>query len=171
MSMFDYVICHHPLPNKQAWAGERGYQTKSMDCLMATYTITEDGRLLHDITHTELVPPEERPEGGGKLGFMGMLREVVDEENVLCPYTGVLYFYDYDPPSDKNGQRAQAVDYYAYFEQGQLQALIEVNPATDEVEGERLVMEEVERLAREKLRNTIASEVSGSGHIPGLRKM
>ena len=29
------------------------YQTKSLECLMDVYTITESGRLVHDICHIE----------------------------------------------------------------------------------------------------------------------
>ena len=45
MGMFDYVHCHHPLP-ECALPSETEFQTKDFDCCLEHYVIVADGRLL-----------------------------------------------------------------------------------------------------------------------------
>lgn len=44
MGMFDTLYCRHPLPNPQHQNLE--FQTKDLECLLETYTITEEGWLV-----------------------------------------------------------------------------------------------------------------------------
>lgn len=48
MGMFDYITCSAPLPGTTPTFVKPGhkFQTKDLDCLMETYEITADGRLL-----------------------------------------------------------------------------------------------------------------------------
>jgi hypothetical protein len=54
MGMFDYVRCELPLPDgldlkheyeSRGFKEDKLFQTKDLDCLLDTYTITKDGRL------------------------------------------------------------------------------------------------------------------------------
>jgi len=65
--MFDYVRCSYELPNRPAWA--KVFQTKDLDCELATYEITTNGYLV---------------ETGGIDGAASV------------PFTGGLRFYDGD---------------------------------------------------------------------------
>jgi hypothetical protein len=44
MGFFDTVYCKYPLPDPRHQ--DLAFQTKSLECLMGTYTITRDGRLV-----------------------------------------------------------------------------------------------------------------------------
>ena len=44
MGMYDRVECRYPLPDPRLRDAE--FQTKDLECLLQTYTITEDGRLM-----------------------------------------------------------------------------------------------------------------------------
>ncbi len=60
MGMFDYARCHYPLP----LAGFECclFQTKDTDAMyLDNYTITVEGRLLHEEYEQETVPTEQRP--------------------------------------------------------------------------------------------------------------
>lgn len=47
MGLFDTVYCEYPLPD--AGHQDLDFQTKDLDCLMETYTISRDGRLLRNV--------------------------------------------------------------------------------------------------------------------------
>lgn len=84
MGMFDYV----------KYKGET-YQTKDFDCVMETFTITDDGRLVHDETHWEPVEKKDRPypNDDGLMGMCGSFKTVIDRANVDLNFHGVLNFY------------------------------------------------------------------------------
>lgn len=107
MGMFDEVHCKFPLPE---YDGDGNFQTKDFDCLMDSYTITEDGRLVLEQAHYEHVPLEDRPypNGPGFLEMLGCLRRVVDGM-VDTDFHGDMEFYD-----SKNYFRAR-------FTEGKLQ--------------------------------------------------
>lgn len=118
MGMFDYINVEIPLPDN--WVSRPSYmQTKSLDCLMNTYTITASGRLVADKIMHEMVPPEERPYPTGKLSFVGCLREKVLEKDVDQNHEGWIHFYGYEPGS------TEIWHYYsALFVKGQLSYLL-----------------------------------------------
>lgn len=57
MGMFDYIRCEQPMPE----GAPDVFQTKDLDCMMDSYTITADGRLIKHQVRYEIVPEEERP--------------------------------------------------------------------------------------------------------------
>lgn len=49
MGLFDYVRCEYPLPgNPPECARDAHFQTKDLTCYMEQYTITAEGRLIHE---------------------------------------------------------------------------------------------------------------------------
>lgn len=46
MGMFDYIICEYPLPDGFTASDE--FQSKDLDCMLSSYIITSDGRLILD---------------------------------------------------------------------------------------------------------------------------
>jgi hypothetical protein len=49
MGMFDEVRCEYPLPDAELQ--DERFQTKSFYRLLENYTITKDGKLVHDSSH------------------------------------------------------------------------------------------------------------------------
>jgi hypothetical protein len=47
MGLFDTIYCQYPLPD--ARHQDLDFQTKDLECLLDTYTITPDGRLLRQV--------------------------------------------------------------------------------------------------------------------------
>lgn len=98
MGMFDHIICDFPLPNLPSFVQSGHlYQSKDLDCTLATYTIREDGRLL---------------KGGKELDYTG----------VLCFYTSNIVgsgaaIYT------RNGEDAHSIEFEAIFVNGFLQKL------------------------------------------------
>lgn len=155
MGMFDELICHYPLPGYPKDRKSRIFQTKSLDCLMDLYTITEDGRLVCDEKHDEYVPEHERPYPNEK-GIKGMIRSVrtvVDKKDVLVNYTGPICFYDWEPADPKKNKPVFSIEYFAYFDKGHLGAIIKSEEDWSENDGEHQVYLAYER---EKLNKAIA---------------
>jgi len=105
MGMFDWVQCDAPLPD--GWEPHRGlysdfsdggFQTKSFECLLLTFTITAEGRLT--------------------VQGYGGAREEYEPEGV--PYSGTFVFYGTDDHTD--GGRWH--EYAAEFQGGQLQGIV-----------------------------------------------
>lgn len=94
MGMFDDVVCEAPLPD--GFVSKNGFQTKSFDSLMDTYTITKDGRLLR------------------ASGWYLRRDEAVVE---LDDYHGDFYFYTY---SDED---KELHEYVARFTHGKLERI------------------------------------------------
>ena len=100
------------------------YQTKSLECLMDVYTITESGRLVHDICHMETIPESEWPKDDNLSEFQktfGKWRWVTDQKDVDTNYHGYLNFYT----SNENGEWEE---YNAKFTDG---TLVEITPVKD----------------------------------------
>ena len=96
MGMFDYLRCKMPLP-EPCPPSDTLFQTKDTDeQYMETYTITEDGRLIHHAVDYETVPKAERPhpEEDGLLGLRGSIRRIPRGE-VEIPLHGDLEFHHY----------------------------------------------------------------------------
>ena len=121
--MFDELKCDYPLPD--AVVQEATFQTKSLECIMDSYTITQDGRLVLHRVRYEMVPEEARPfygtpewEGSGLLQLIGSLKAVPmgDEE---VPYHGDVTFYT----STGTWEAAdyEWFEYQARFTEGRLQ--------------------------------------------------
>ena len=113
MGMYDYIICRYPLPGEPpgfcANAGHQ-YQTKSLDCLLHTYEITQAGQL-------------KRIESG--------VWEKLHEPEMIS-FDGVLEFYDgnlsaaaYGLGFTQNGEDEEWVTYEATFVNGVVQRIIE----------------------------------------------
>ena len=97
MGMFDELKCEYKLPDPVVQ--EETFQTKSFDCLLDSYTITRDGRLIHHQVRYESVPEEERPcygtsewEQSEFAHLIGSLK-AVPIGDVEIPYHGDVYFY------------------------------------------------------------------------------
>lgn len=90
--MFDNLICLAPLPNDPPIPRD-DFQTKDLDCLLDTYTITEDGLLLHARWNVE-----------GEL---------------TVPYHGLIRFYYGDWSNDDQKMHAW-YEYEAKFTDGKL---------------------------------------------------
>ncbi len=108
MGMYDEIVCNYPLPTQSPFAI---YQTKSLDCMMGTYEIAEDGRLFQtDGTFTgKLDPPE------------------------LVELTGVVEFYNsnfaacaFGQTFTRDGEDFESVTYEATFHDGKVTAIVEI---------------------------------------------
>ena len=119
MGMFDYVKCERIMPDGLD-GHDQEFQTKDFDCpYLNVYIITNNGRLVTDKYHQELVPENERPYPD--MPIIGCIKRVVDIPNYDLEYHGVLKFYGID----KNNKWHE---YNAQFTDGQLVKL----EATDE---------------------------------------
>lgn len=151
MGMFDEVICHYPLPNLPNDKKKRIFQTKSLESTMDLYTITEKGKLIHDVWHYEDTPEEKRKysKEDGLFGLIGMYEKIIDEKDVLVPYTGLLYFYDYQPARPAKNIQEFCLDYYAWFEQGHIQMVLNLPDSTEE-DAEVFIQQAIEKEKLEK---------------------
>jgi len=64
MGLYDDVKCKYKLPDAPRVVQNDVFQTKDLDCMMCSYTITEDGGLVQHIYEYYEVPEEERPNYG-----------------------------------------------------------------------------------------------------------
>ncbi|MFN0178969.1 MAG: hypothetical protein ACKVZ0_09220 [Gemmatimonadales bacterium] len=93
--MFDYLRCRYPLPD--GFTDDLEYQTKDTpaQCL-EHYSITEDGRLLHQEVEYLETPKAERPypdaPNDSLEGIVGSI-SVRAVGEVLVPFNGVVEFY------------------------------------------------------------------------------
>lgn len=99
MGLFDTIYCNYPLPNIKSDIYEKDFQTKSLDCVLNTYTITEEGRLIHHTYRYEEVPEEEREyygtskwEEDGIHRLIGCIKSVPTGD-VDTNYNGEINFY------------------------------------------------------------------------------
>ena len=124
MGMFDYVKVEAELPDGESpTPDQHGWQSKDGPCDLGTVTITNDGRLLFQEAHSEVVPEEERPHyGTPKWGdeksifrLAGSLRRVVDRV-YAHPFHGDFHFYD--------GSR----EFVARFTEGKLARIFRAEP-------------------------------------------
>lgn len=120
MGMFDDIKCEYPLPDAEA-QGET-FQTKDLDCLLDTFTITKEGRLMYHAYDTLIVPedertlckgipPEKRTELQKTCGMFGRKNERLEDEN----YHGYLRFY-----TSINGVQ---YEYMAKFTDGDVESI------------------------------------------------
>lgn len=123
MGMFDELKCEAPLPDDAVQ--EKTFQTKSLNCVLDRYTITQDGRLILHKVRYEVVPEEERkyygtPEWDEKpfVRIFGMLRSI-PVGDVEIRYHGDITFYT-SLGSRKDGDY-EWFEYQARFIEGRLQ--------------------------------------------------
>lgn len=99
MGMFDYISCEYPLPvSTTDDVRKHKYQTKSLDCELNIYTITEDGRLLKREFDEDAPTSEET-------------------WKELDKYIGEVVFYGW-PEKKSNPKRW--LEFSAYFVHGKL---------------------------------------------------
>ena len=96
MGMYDNIKCKYPLPDAAAQGVD--FQTKDLECTLAEYEITEDGRLIEHCWDYEATPEDELPHKDAPkdsiLRICGIIRRVkgsyrIEEQD----YDGVLNFY------------------------------------------------------------------------------
>lgn len=139
MGMFDTIKCLYPLPDGFDAEGLE-WQTKDLECELDEYTITADGRLVHDEWKYESVPDNERPYPEATEGLksvMGSIRRVVTKPNVEVPYHGDIVFYGSNVCASGHGmcvtdddQPPQWREYSARFTNGRLQEITLVSHQT-----------------------------------------
>jgi hypothetical protein len=86
MGMFDYLKVEVELPDGTSGEG-REFQTKDLESLLETYTITVDGKLIRHRVDMEWITDEAAFLGGGLHAIPGTAR---DED---VPFHGDLTFY------------------------------------------------------------------------------
>lgn len=103
MGLFDNMMCKHPLPMPELFSGEdwsdHQFQTKSLNCFLESYMISESGHLFH------------KP----------LIHESLDWK-LLENFTGIVEFYDNFPKDDKT----YWVEFKAMIVKGNLYHKIEV---------------------------------------------
>lgn len=109
MGMFDSLHCDYPLGDERVQGHE--FQTKDLECLMESYRITEDGRLLLKDVEWQWVDDPGNTFLGGHL-------DEVSHEWVDTNYHGILNFYTYYRDEEK--MEHVSVDFYAKFTDGKL---------------------------------------------------
>ncbi len=102
MGMFDYIQCNFPLPDGNK---RDDFQTKSLDCLMQNYVITENGQLQVEVIHWETTLIEHK------------LKKMVDCVNYVN-LTGIVNYYG---GHDSNGVWC---NYEAKFTEGKLVGIV-----------------------------------------------
>lgn len=118
MGMFDWIKCEVPLPD--GWDAPGGLQTKDLENMLTTHTITKEGRLLEEIVvDWRLLPKEERTypdaeEGSfnSMIGCMEYIKETRDAN-----FHGYLHFHGWDSKTEIFHE------YRAKFTDGQLMGI------------------------------------------------
>jgi hypothetical protein len=112
MGMYDNIICRYPLPGEPpSFCAKEGhsFQSKSLDCLMGVYEITQAGGLLQT---GNMYGDLEKPE---PVAFHGIL-EFYDSNWAALAY-GVSF--------TANGEDFESVTYEATFVNGKVQSIAE----------------------------------------------
>lgn len=121
MGMFDSLTVLYPLPDLPiAHLQDAVFLTKSLDCAMGRFTLTEGGQLVHHKERWEEVPEDERPLAGQQAPMaklLGSIRAVPEGDEVLT-LTGDLRFYTSLPPV--SGAPVSWIEFLAFFDQGRL---------------------------------------------------
>lgn len=127
MGMFDDIRCEVPLPD--GWE-HPSFQTKSLDCEMALYRITADGRLEREVFELEPDgPPGPHPFFKDWKDHQPMKR--ANERWEPQEFHGDLFFYSY--AGDINGPDGiEWHEYRARFTEGRLSSLIVARRGADD---------------------------------------
>lgn len=87
MGMFDYLKVEVGLPDGTSGEG-REFQTKDLECLLETYTITADGLLLRQQVDMEWV-------SDATVALGGYLKPIDGSETITeIPFHGDITFYE-----------------------------------------------------------------------------
>lgn len=110
MGMFDYVKCSAPLPGEPpAFVGPgHRFQTKDLDCTLAEYEITADGRMV-------LSGREDAIDFDGDVNFYD-----TNCVGASINQDGMVHFTE-------DGEDAEFVEYVARFADGRLTGIEEVD--------------------------------------------
>jgi len=98
MGLYDDVRCEYKLPGSTGLVQNDVFQTKDLGCMMDSYTVTEDGELIHHVHEYESVPEEERPHYGTPewdkklFKLVGCIRSKFIKD-MKVNYHGVIYIY------------------------------------------------------------------------------
>ena len=113
MGMYDHIVCRYPLPTTPPLFtndNDHTYQTKSLDCRLATYEITEDGRVRRCSGRMRESEFDSQP-----LDFNGVI------EFYSCNGSVVAYGLTFTP----DGSDYESVTYEATFVDGAVQKIVE----------------------------------------------
>lgn len=114
MGMYDNVNVYYKMPDPEIQ--DEVFQTKSFECAMDDYTITEEGRLILHKAHWEPIPEEERPYYGkpewekpGLWKAIGSMKTVYDGDEDI-DFHGIIEIHTildgFSSPKDS--------DWYSY---------------------------------------------------------
>jgi len=156
MGMFDTLLCKYPLPLNELlqelkieWSAT-GFQTKDLDCSMAMYEITEDGKLYEEVVEREYVCYTEEELAAITPKPWNPYKEVLVKNRYMKPIShhGVINFYD---SLNYTATQNVWVEFSAYFIYGKLDKIalynVELNDSYEV--SNRIFQEKLE--AKEKL--------------------
>lgn len=113
MGMYDLLECKYPLPEGYQDMQNREFQTKSLESVLAHYTITEEGELWVTRTEGEWVKDSSHPLGG-------YVKTTLKWEERVEDCHGDIYFYAF-----RDRERHQdLVTFRARFTHGELESII-----------------------------------------------
>jgi hypothetical protein len=104
MGLFDTIECQYPLPDPRL-QGE-SFQTKDLDCLLESYTITADGRLLR------------QARSGGDTASL--------DRDVEWPIHGDIRIYTGDPDRERG-----LVEFVVRFTHGRVESIRRLEAGED----------------------------------------
>lgn len=145
MGLYDEIVCEAPLPWPEFFTENkvRVFQTKDLDCYLANFKISADGRLYKvENTYEEIPINEEVKEKrkGTKSEWLNSFPEQKIVKTTLIPmsFTGSITFYDY-----VHGQENDFwIEFVGLFSNGYLVKTIEQQNCTCTSNKERLEREE-----------------------------
>jgi hypothetical protein len=118
MGMFDQLRCHVPLPVEAVQ--DHVFQTKSLDCTLANYEITPEGRLLEErFDYEDHSSPDQ-----SILQRLQSSMVAVNRRWEAVDFTGEVEFYT--SLRREKGESESWIEFVARFEQGALKGQIEL---------------------------------------------
>lgn len=112
MGMYDLLKCKYPLPEGYEDMQDREFQTKSLECLLDNYTITEDRELWVTQAEREWVEDSSSFLGGYAKALRTWEERIEDIH-------GDIYFYDF---RDRHNLQ-DLVTFRARFTHGKLESI------------------------------------------------
>ena len=135
MGMFDNIQCNYPLPVSEEMLELENFdiyevelQTKSLECLLELYNITEEGELIRKKVSYEWVDDDE-------AFLKGYMKETSSEE-IKENFHGILEFYCYEQLrkeiDGKVKEISVSIDYEAKFIDGKVTSIELVNQSIED---------------------------------------
>ena len=118
MGMFDTIICHYHLPEKEH-DSIRSWQTKDLECVLGTYYITAEGRLLSDESLYEEPLEIENWNGFPVVNTVGPGSRDTNYHGLLRFYSLFPENHDWSDDYDPN-LKQEWIEYEAKFTDGTL---------------------------------------------------